>query len=75
MTCVFGLKPWLGILIWDLGQVHQMLQTYVVFHTLKLSMVLLGPQYILQTGLIGLHALVKIHTLCRLVCFSGKSHS
>jgi hypothetical protein len=75
MTCVFGLKSRLGILTWDLGQVHQMLQTYVVVHALELSMVLLGPPYILQTVLIGLHTLVRIHTLCHLIYFSGKSHS
>jgi hypothetical protein len=38
----------LGILTLHPGQVHQMLQTYLVFHTLELSMVLLDPQYILQ---------------------------
>jgi hypothetical protein len=72
MTCVFGLESWLGILNWDLGQVHQMLQDYVVFNALELSMVLLGPWYILQTVLIGLHALVRIHTLCCLVCSLAK---
>ncbi len=75
MIHVFGLESWLGILTWVLGQVHQLLQTYVVFHILELSMVLFGPRYILQMVLIGLHALVRIHIPCHLIYFSSKSHS
>ncbi len=69
----FGLGFRLRILTWDLGQVQQMLQTYVVFHALELSKVLLGQWYILQMVLIGLHALVRIPTFCHLVYSSGKS--
>jgi hypothetical protein len=52
-----------------------MLQTYVVIYTLQLSIVLLGPQYIRQTVLIGLHTVVRIHALCHLVCFFGKGNN
>jgi hypothetical protein len=72
MTCVFGLEYWLGFLTWVLDLrswigTSNASNVYVVFHKLDFSMNLLGPRYILQTGLIGLHALERIHILCHLI--------
>ncbi len=75
-------------LMYSFGTSH-VLVFFVVVHTslmwqfcnkvwkisLEFSMVLLGPRYILQMGLIGLQALVRIHIPCHLIWFSGKSHS
>jgi hypothetical protein len=51
------------------------LQLHMVFYKLELFMVLLDPRHILQTRLIGLHALVRIHIPCHLIYFFGKIHS
>ena len=51
------------------------LQICRVAYKLELSMVLLGPQHILQKVLIEPHVLVRVHILFLKVCSSDKTHS